>query len=136
MFTRLIYLFLKSRGYKKRTLRYKKTKIRVDMADSFAKQMIGLMYREEMGNNEGMLFPLLVGGRTAASVTMLNMKFRIDIVWIDDKHRIVDMARNAQPSSSIFGHTYFPKSKAKYVLELRAGSANKMKIKIGERIAF
>jgi len=136
MLTRLLYAFLKARPYKKSLVKYRSHKIRAEIADTFAKQMIGLMYRERIGNNEGMLFPLLISGRTAASVTMLNMKFGIDIVWIGEKHLIVDIARNARPSSSIFGRTYSPKAKAKYVLELKAGAASKMGIRLGERVAF
>jgi len=135
MLTRTLYWFLKSRPYRKRAVRYKNHVISAEIADSFAKQMIGLMYRKGIGKNEGMLFPLIVGGKNRAAVIMLNMKFGIDIVWMNEKHMIVDIAKNAK-QSSIFGRPYVPKKEAKYVLELKRGTAERMGIRTGERMSF
>jgi hypothetical protein len=136
MVTRLFYWFLKSRPYKKKSVRYKNHVISAEIADSFAKQMVGLMYREGIGKNEGMLFPLKIQGKSTAAVIMVNMRFGIDIVWMDGKRRIIDIAKNAKPSSSIFSRSYAPKSKSKYVLELKAGTTERLGIRTGEKMNF
>src|SRR5208283_2176431 len=98
MITRMLYWFLKSRPYKKIAVRYKNHVIRAEIADSFVKQMIGLMYRNGIAENEGMLFPLFFSFRSAASIVMQNMNFSIDIVWLDERRSVVDIFRNAKPS--------------------------------------
>jgi uncharacterized membrane protein (UPF0127 family) len=131
----MLYSFLSSRPYNRTVVRYKGKRIKSEVADTFAKQMVGLMYRTGIGKDEGMLFPLKFKGRNTAAVIMLNMRFGIDIVWMDDKHRIVDIAKNAKPSS-IFGRSYVPKKEANYVLELKAGTAERLGIRMGERLSF
>lgn len=135
MITRLAYEFLKSRPYKKVMIRHKGSRINAEVADSFTKQMVGLMYRKDIGGNSGMLFPLFFSSKSAASIIMMNMRFSIDIVWMDVNRRIVDMFRNAKPAG-LFGKSYTPKTKSRYVLELKTGTASRLGMKIGDRLDF
>lgn len=133
----MIYWFLKSRPYKRTVIKYKKHAIRAEIADGFAKQMIGLMYRDSIGDDEGMLFPLLFNFRSAASIIMWNMRFSIDIVWLDRRRIVVDIVRNAKPDRSMFsGISYTPMKPSRYVLELKSGAARRLGIKIGEEMKF
>ena len=133
--TRAIYEFLKKSPYKTTTIAYKKNRLRLEVADTFMKKMVGLMYRERMGKAKGMLFPIAEPGVLASTITMMNMKFSIDILWLDERKRVVDIVERAQPSSSIFD-SYKPKKPARYVLEIEAGAAKKLGIKEGDRVHF
>ena len=99
------------------------------------KKMIGLMYRDSLGKDEGLLFTITDPGVISATITMMNMKFSIDIVWLDSKKRVIDIAENAKPSNSIFD-SYKPTSNAKYVLELKAGEVKRFGIKKKDLMKF
>jgi uncharacterized membrane protein (UPF0127 family) len=91
------------------------------------------MHRETLKPNEGMLF--LFGREGKYDIWMPNMKFSIDIIWMDSDSRILKIAENAKPCKSIFEcPAYISPANARYVLELNAGTARKAGMKKGERI--
>ena len=101
-------------------------RLRVLIADSFVKKMVGLMFRSGIGKDEGML---LVFGREARhGIWMHNMRFPIDIIWLDRGKCIVDFVESAMPTSRA---TYRPEKGAKYVLEVAAGFIKRNRIKKG-----
>lgn len=129
MITRMFYIFTK---FNNSQIRYKKRVFKVDIADTFPKKALGLMYRKSIKENEGMFF--IMGKESKYEITMLNMKFPIDIIWIGKDGRIVDMHKDAKPSKGILiGETYAPRNPAKYVLEVASGVANKAHFEIGEK---
>ncbi len=68
-------------------------------------------------------------------IWMLNMKFPIDILWLDGSGKVVDIAQNAKPCKSIFScPTYRPKSDARYVLELPSGNAKRFGLREGAKV--
>ncbi len=120
--------FNKKIVYETRTISFGGTKLKVQIADSFTKMMRGLSGRSRLLANEGMLFVFGSDGRHG--FWMLNMKFNIDIIWLDSDGRVVHIWENATPCRSIFScRTMKPASKGRYVLELRAGTAKRLKIK-------
>ena len=108
-------------------------KLNVDVADSPLKQMLGLMHREKLSENGGMLF---VFSREARyGIWMHNMRIGIDIIWVDSNGKIIDIVEEAKPCRSIIScRTYRPRKKAKYVLEIKYGSVKRRRIKIGDKI--
>ena len=132
----MLYEAFQRAGYKRTRVRYKNRVINAEIADTIAKRGVGLMFRERMEANAGMLFLGGMESRTATATSMHNMKFGIDIIWMDSGKRIVDIARDAQPTTSVFAMPHIPRKAAKYVLELNAGTAKKLGIKIGDRLAF
>lgn len=96
------------------------------IADTFLKRAIGLMFRKSMGKNTCMLFVSKKDGRQ--SLTMHNMLFSIDVLWLDHRLKIVDMAEGIAPDRGFSFRTYSPKSRARYVLEFVSGSIRKNKI--------
>ncbi len=108
-------------------------KLSVDVADSPLKQMLGLMHREKLAGNGGMLF---VFSREARyGIWMHNMRIGIDIIWIDRHGKIIDIVEEAKPCRSIINcRTYRPREKAKYVLEIKYGYVKKRRIRIGDKI--
>jgi uncharacterized membrane protein (UPF0127 family) len=114
---------------------YKNKKIKVYMADSAKKQMIGLMYRDKLYDNEAMLFLPMRYARH--SIWMLNMRFSIDIFWLSKSGEVVDMYENAKPCKSVFGcKSYLPKYSSFYVLEMNSGSARRLGLKLGSQISI
>ena len=134
MCMRALYRILKPR-YALVTVSHRGRPMKAYLADSFSKKMFGLMYRDRLENGRGMLFVLGRESVAEASIWMLNMRFSIDVVWMDSGGRVVDILENAKPCSSMLGcRTYAPESKAKYVLELNSGSVRRLGIRRGERI--
>ena len=60
------------------------------------------------------------------------MDFPIDIIWIDENKKIIDLTEDARPDS--YPQTFVSKNPALYVLEVNAGTIKKYEIKIGEEI--
>lgn len=57
------------------------------------------------------------------------MRYKIDIYWLNKNKEVIDLRKNVMP----YKNSIIPKIKAKYVLE---APANKMKLKIGDKIKF
>ena len=107
--------------------------INAEIADTIPKQIKGLMFRDSLPKNQGMLF--IFGSDGYPGIWMMNMSIPIDILWIDSKHKIVDIVENAQPCR-LLCPSYTPKSAARYVLEVNAGFVEKNGIEIGDKAGF
>lgn len=69
------------------------------------------------------------------SFWMKNMRFSLDIIWIDKNKTITGITKNSQPCQGPC-ETISCAGEAKYVLEVNAGFADKNKIKIGDELKF
>ncbi len=107
-----------------------KTVVYVETADSFLSRMRGLMLRQGLERNKGMLLTFERDGYY--SIWMFGMQFSIDIIWINDRC-VVDIVEDAKPCL-LFCKTYVPKKRAKYVLEVNSGFVEKHKIKLGTKV--
>ncbi len=118
--------------YDKKEIIIAENKIKVDVADNDCKRELGLSGRENLANDKGMLFVFEKVGNYG--FWMKDMKFSIDILWLNDSFKVVGIEKNVAISTfpEIFGQNYF----AKYVLELPAGFSIKNNIKIGDKIIF
>lgn len=105
-----------------------KKMIKVEVADSFFKKIKGLMFRESLPENSGMLFVFDYEGYQ--NIWMAGMRFPLDIIWIGKEKEVVDFVENAKPSFN----TYKPSKKAKYVLEVNAGFVKRNEIRIGSKL--
>ena len=104
--------------------------IELEVAETSFRQAKGLMFRKFLGINRGMLF--VSDTECHYPIWMFGMRFPIDIIWIDMQMRVVDIAKNAQPCL-LFCRFYTPKKKAKYILEVNAGFAERRKVKVGSK---
>ncbi len=91
----------------------------------------GLMFRERLGENEGMLF---VGDREKPQVFwMKNTSISLDIIFISKDWRIVDIKENTLP----FSERAIPSKKpAMHVLEIKAGRAKNLHFKEGDKVQW
>jgi uncharacterized membrane protein (UPF0127 family) len=67
---------------------------------------------------------------------MKNCKFPIDMVWLDDEHKVVHVAEAVPPCKAEPCPVYEPLRKARYVVELNAGQARREKAAVGTTVRF
>jgi uncharacterized protein len=106
----------------------------VELAKTQKKISQGLMFRESLAQNRGMLFIFSQSG--VYNFWMKNTKIPLDIIWLNDKKEIVFLANNVAPCYEEFCPSINPGEKAKYVLEINAGLAEKIGLKIRDRADF
>jgi len=111
--------------------------IQARIADEPKERNAGLADYSSLALGEGMLF---VFDKNATYVFwMKNVEFAIDIIWIDEQKKIVDIAPNVPPEPNKDEEElirYKPKSDAKYVLEINAGLSSLHNLQIGDQVAF
>lgn len=127
LFLFLILFPLKEKNTTKTSVCIEKTCINAEIADTPEKRQLGLMYREKLNEKSGMLF--VFPEENYHAFWMKNMKFPIDIIWIDGNYRIVHIEKDAQPCIELC-KSYFPKEKAKYVLEVSANFTEREGIRV------
>jgi uncharacterized protein len=109
----------------------KKLPFRVEAADTPEAQARGLMFRTELGDNEGMIFPS--AAPEPRSFWMKNTPLSLDIIFIGPDGRILNIAANTVPYSVQPVSSTGP---ASAVLELRAGRAKALGIVAGDRVEW
>lgn len=106
--------------------------IHVEVADTPQELALGLSGRGGLGEDEGMLFVLKTAGIPA--FWMKDMRFDIDIIWIDEEKRVVGIERDI--SRETYPEIFRPSRAVKYVLEIPAGASKRHKIDIGDELFF
>ena len=107
-------------------------KINIEIADEPKEQSQGLSGREYLAPDSGMLFvfPQLI----TPSFWMKDMKFSLDLIWIDENGKIIEITKNVSPAT--YPKSFLPPSPIKYVLEVNAGYTEENNIKAGDEIVF
>lgn len=104
---------------------------RVELAQTRAEQAKGLMFRTEMGADEGMIFPM--DPPRDAAFWMKNTVMPLDIIFIGTDHRILNIAANTVPYSEAPVPSAGPVSG---VLELNAGRAAQLGLAPGDKVEW
>jgi uncharacterized membrane protein (UPF0127 family) len=115
------------------TLRIRSQTIKAEKVVKPADRTRGLGGRPCIGANQGMLWAYALP--VHISYWMKDMRFPIDIVWIGPDHRVVWLERNLSPSTYPRAFTN-EGAGALYVLELKAGRATSLGLRLGSRVAF
>lgn len=105
--------------------------IQAEVAQSPAQQMVGMMFRKEMGANEGMLFANPDSSQRC--FWMRNTLIPLDIIFVGQDGRIINISANAEPE------TLTPRQSlgiASAVLELNGGRAQQLGIKPGALVKW
>ena len=106
-----------------------------DIAATDEQRTKGLSVKDRLGENEAMLF--VFDNEAEHSFWMKNMKFPIDIIWLDSDKTIVHIEHNLQPCSfELLCPTYKPNVESLYVLETVGGFAEKHDIVKGTMVEF
>ena len=103
----------------------------VEVADTSEAQARGLMFRTELGDNEGMIFPY--DGTRAQSFWMKNTPLPLDIIYIGPDRRISNIAAETEPYSLDPVYSVGP---VLGVLELRGGRAAELGIEPGDLVEW
>jgi uncharacterized protein len=99
--------------------------------------MRGLMFRNELKPNHGMLFLHQV--ETPQAYWMFQVRIPLDIIWIDRNRRIVEIVANAQPCMAAKSGecpNYGGTKPAQYVLEIAGGEVAKRGLAVGQVLDF
>ncbi len=104
----------------------------VEIADTVETQTRGLMFRDELAHNRGMLF--IFRQEAPRSFWMRNTRIPLDIIYLDRDLRVVSIVHNARPCRSRTGRcpSYPSEGPAMYVLEVNAGQARELGLERGD----
>jgi len=100
-------------------------------AKSLVKKLKGLMYREYLEENKGMIFSFLIPWPRL--FWMKNVKISLDIIFINSKNKIIKI-HEAPIDKGLFNKYYWSHGFCKYVIETNMGFCKKNNIKKGTKI--
>lgn len=107
----------------------------VEIADNDASRAQGLMFRDKMADGHGMLF--IHDYEEPQAYWMKNTRIPLDILYFDTGRKLVTQQRDVPPCSAGDACPIYPSNApARYVLELNAGQAAKLKLQDGSEIRF
>ena len=107
----------------------------VEIADDDPERARGLMFRDELPTGRGMLF--IHDREEPQAYWMKNTRIALDILYFDDMRRLVAQQRDVPPCSLGDGCPPYPSdAPARFVLELNAGEAARLKLQDGVELRF
>jgi uncharacterized membrane protein (UPF0127 family) len=106
----------------------------VEIADTPEKILTGMMFREFVPDDFGMLF--IHETEDYLSFWMKNCRVPLDIIYLDKNKQIINIHFNVPPCKRKPCKTYESERPAQYVLELRANRAKELNLKPGDTIFF
>lgn len=99
----------------------------MEVARTHAEQAKGLMKRDSMPEDHGMIFPM--SEEVVQGFWMKDTRFPLDILFLDNGARVVSIHRMAAYDEKNTTSSDFP---ARYAVELNEGVAAKTSVKVGD----
>ncbi len=106
----------------------------VEIADDDASRTRGLMFRNELAPDRGMLF--IFDREQPQAFWMRNTYIPLDILYFDSQRRLVSMSQRTPPCRSQQCPSYPSKGAALYTLEIASGRASELGVKTGDELLF
>ena len=103
-----------------------------EVVSGIGDRMRGLSNREYLSYNEAMLFVFPDAGMHG--IWMKDMRFPIDIIWLDEQQMVITIESNVSPDS--YPTVFNPVTPAKYVVEVNAGWAMQNEVEIKTKLNF
>ncbi|MGH8090843.1 MAG: DUF192 domain-containing protein [Rudaea sp.] len=110
-------------------------RFQIEIAADEASRERGLMFRENMPADHGMLF--VFDDTQVRTFWMKNTHIPLDILYFDQNYKLVSVQQRVPPCLNSGNNCpgYPSEGAAQYVLELNAGMADKLGIKPGDALA-
>ena len=108
------------------------TPLNVDVLQTERERAQGLSGRDTLHPTEGALF--VFGENDYHGIWMKDMRISIDIIWIDENLKIIDIKENVAPST--FPRIFEPRSPARFVIETNSNFTSSFGIKVGDTISL
>ena len=108
--------------------------VELEVKDTNEERALGLMFREELDENQGMLF--VFDNPDRYSFWMKNMKISIDIIFLNENKEIIHIAKNVPPCLKEPCSLYAPNDSALYAIEVMAGFSEIHNLETGQEIKF
>jgi uncharacterized membrane protein (UPF0127 family) len=93
----------------------------------------GLADTHSLGQDQAMILVYDQDGKWP--ITMKGVKYSLDILWLDKDKKVVYIVKNATPASYPY-EIFTPKTDARYVVEVVAGTAGKKAVSINSEATF
>jgi len=107
-------------------------RFQVELAADDQSRAMGLMFREQLPVDQGMLF--LFRREAPRAFWMQNTLIPLDIIYLDSNLRVVSIVANARPCRRSPCRSYRSRGPAKFVLELNGGKAEELGLMPGDQI--
>ena len=108
------------------------TRVFVEVPDELEEFARGLMFRNHLPWNAGMLFAF--NEEEPQTFTMKNTLIPLDMIFIDSNSKIIDIKENVPPCKQEECPSYPSREPAQYVLEVNAGFVQEKGVKVGDRL--
>lgn len=108
------------------------TAITLEILNTTAERKKGLSGRESLPEKHALLF--IFDESAYHGIWMPDMKFAIDIVWLNEHNEVVSIARNVSPET--YPEVFKPNKPARFVLEFNAGFVERHAIKLGDQFTL
>ncbi len=109
-----------------------KLEVNVELADTDSKRSKGLMGRESLGQNSGMLF--IFDQTSISGFWMKNVKIDLDMIFADENGAIVYIEHSAKPCTEDPCTVYNSNRAYNYVLEVNGGWATENSVAVGDSL--
>lgn len=106
----------------------------VEVAADDESRARGLMFRDAMGADRGMLF--VFEREEMLAFWMRNTRIPLDILYFDDERQLVSIAAGVPPCTTQRCPSYPSTGPARYVLEINAGIARTLGVSKGDALSF
>lgn len=103
--------------------------VKSEVADSPRERARGLMFRDNLGENNGMIF--MFDSSEKHAFWMKNTLIPLDIIWLDENLKVVDIT-TMTPCKKDPCVSYYPKENSLFVLEVNSGFAQEKGIEVGD----
>ncbi len=109
---------------------FEKTCFHVEVVHQKEELERGLKFRERLPPDSGMFF--IFSSTQVYPFWMKDTKIPLDMIWIDYKHEVVYIQKNALPCREDPCVVYTPDVEAMYVLEVNSGISDQFQIGLGQ----
>jgi len=121
-----------SRAAGEANIRVDNSRFHVEIAETLQERQQGLMFRTSLPPDHGMLF---IQPQTApTSFWMKNTYIPLDLLYFDSDGRLLEIHAETPPCTVPACPSYSSDGPIKYILELNAGSAQRLGLKPGARL--